>query len=59
MSKMKRNKKEKAIKTALTGCLHERGFEVAGWSKKANRPAVVESPIATSSGATIQSSVTE
>ena len=33
MSKIKRAKKERAIKTALEGCLHERGYEVAGWSK--------------------------
>jgi hypothetical protein len=56
---MKRAKKEQAIKTAMAGCLQERGFEVAGWSKKAKRPAVVESPVAPSSGAAIQSSVTQ
>ena len=33
MSRMKRARKEHAIKTALQGCLHERGYEVAGWSK--------------------------
>jgi hypothetical protein len=31
MSRMKRAKKEKAIKMALEGCLKERGYEVAGW----------------------------
>jgi hypothetical protein len=31
MSRMKRSKKEQAIKTAMSGCLRERGFEVAGW----------------------------
>jgi hypothetical protein len=35
MSRMKRARKEHAIKTALQGCLHERGYEVAGWSKAA------------------------
>ncbi|MEA1070907.1 hypothetical protein SH584_02710 [Sphingomonas sp. LY29] len=33
MAKMKRAKREKAIMTAVTGCLHERGFDVAGWKK--------------------------
>ena len=32
MAKMKRAKKERAIKTALAGCLHERGYEVVDWS---------------------------
>ena len=32
MAKMKRAKKERAIKTALAGCLQERGYEVADWS---------------------------
>ena len=41
MSKMKRAKKERAIKTSLAGCLHERGYEVAGWSKALNKPVVV------------------
>ena len=33
MAKMKRAKKEKAIKTAMTGCLAERGFVVTRWDK--------------------------
>ncbi len=33
MAKMKRAKKEKAIKTAMAGCLQERGHQVAGWEK--------------------------
>ncbi len=33
MAKMKRAKKEKAIKTAMTGCLHDRGHDIAGWEK--------------------------
>jgi hypothetical protein len=33
MAKMKRAKKEKAIKVALTGCLNERGYEVSGWRR--------------------------
>lgn len=42
MSRMKRAEKEKAIKTAMAGCLKERGFEVVGWQKvgrKAPKPA--------------------
>ena len=33
MSRAKRAKKEHAIKTALQGCLHDRGYEVAAWTK--------------------------
>ncbi|MEO5972307.1 MAG: hypothetical protein ABIP91_02970 [Sphingomicrobium sp.] len=33
MAKMKRAKKEKAIKTAMAGCLRERGYAVDGWTK--------------------------
>ncbi len=40
MAKAKRAKKEKAIKTAMAGCLRERGYEVANWTRapKAPRP---------------------
>ena len=41
MSRMKRAKKERAIKTALSGCLQERGYSVAGWSKALKNPVVV------------------
>ena len=41
MSKMKRSKKERAIKTALGGCLAERGYQVAGWSKAVRKPTIV------------------
>ncbi len=41
MSRMKRTKKERTIKTALEGCLEERGFKVAGWSKAIGKPVVV------------------
>jgi hypothetical protein len=37
MAKMKRAKKERAIKTALEGCLDERGYRVAGWSEGAKK----------------------
>ncbi len=43
MSKIKRNKKEKAIKAAMSGCLEERGFTVAGWTKTGKKAAVVPS----------------
>lgn len=33
MSKIKRAKKENAVKTAMTGCLKDRGHEVTGWAK--------------------------
>ena len=41
MSKMKRAKKERAIQTALAGCLQERGYAVAGWTKALKKPVVV------------------
>ena len=33
MAKAKRARKEKAIKTAMTGCLRQRGYEVTAWEK--------------------------
>ena len=33
MSRAKRARKERAIQTALHGCLKERGYEVASWEK--------------------------
>lgn len=63
MAKVKRAKKEKAIKAAMTGCLKERGYAVNGWSKmskadvaKAPAPvrangALAESAPATAAGA--------
>jgi hypothetical protein len=33
MAKMKRAKKERAIKAAMAGCLQERGHQVTGWEK--------------------------
>lgn len=41
MSRMKRAQKERTIKTAMTGCLAERGYQVAGWSKAVKKPTVV------------------
>ena len=38
MAKMKRARKERAIKAALGQCLHERGYEVAGWSRSLKEP---------------------
>jgi hypothetical protein len=31
MAKMKRAKKEEAIKKVISGCLQERGYSVASW----------------------------
>lgn len=42
LSRMKRAKKEQAIKTAMEGCLKERGYQVAGWSRSVEKPVVVE-----------------
>ncbi|MEO6581287.1 MAG: hypothetical protein ABIN68_00575 [Sphingomicrobium sp.] len=42
MSRMKRAKKERAIKTALEGCLDERGYHVAGWSKGVKKAMIVK-----------------
>jgi hypothetical protein len=42
MSRMKRAKKENAIKTAISGCLQERGYTVAGWSKGVKEPVIVQ-----------------
>jgi len=40
MAKAKRAKKEKAIRTAMTGCLAERGYYVSEWEKvKKKHPA--------------------
>ena len=47
MAKMKRAKKEKAIKIAMTGCLAERGYAVTSWekiAKKREREAVAPAP---------------
>jgi hypothetical protein len=33
MAKMKKAKKERAVKTAMAGCLQERGYQVTGWEK--------------------------
>lgn len=37
MSKIKRNKKEKAIQVAMAGCLDERGHKIVGWTKAPKR----------------------
>ncbi len=42
MSKIKRAKKERAIKTALEGCLQGRGYQIAGWSKGVKRAVIVK-----------------
>lgn len=40
MAKIKRHKKEIAVQRTMAGCLHEHGYEVAGW-RKAKRPTLV------------------
>ncbi|MFL6755920.1 MAG: hypothetical protein ACJ8EH_10065 [Sphingomicrobium sp.] len=45
MSRMKRARKERAIKTALQGCLHERGYEVAGWSRSQRKKTPAAPPV--------------
>jgi hypothetical protein len=40
MSRVKRAKKERAIKMAMEGCLRERGYEVVGWSKAVRKPVI-------------------
>ncbi len=42
MSKAKRAKKERAVKTAMEGCLKERGYAIAGWSRGVTKPAIVQ-----------------
>lgn len=42
MAKMKRARKERAIKVVMEGCLKERGYQVAGWSRGANEPIVTQ-----------------
>ena len=47
MAKIKRGKKEKAIKAAMGGCLAERGYQVTGWTraKKATRAPATPPPV--------------
>ena len=47
MAKMKRARKERAIKTAMEGCLQERGYQVAGWSKAIRKATVVKPALVT------------
>ena len=42
MAKAKRAKKEKAIKTALTGCLQVRGLHVSGWERERRTRAALD-----------------
>ena len=37
MAKMKRAKKEAAIKNVIGGCLQERGYSVANWERAAKK----------------------
>lgn len=40
MAKIKRHKKEVAVQRAMSGCLHERGYDVQSWQKK-KRPTLI------------------
>jgi hypothetical protein len=40
MAKIKRHKKEKAIQTAMAGCLHDHGYDVAGWQRAPKKRAI-------------------
>ena len=40
MAKIKRANKERAIKQVMAGCLAERGFTVAGWTKTGKKAVV-------------------
>jgi hypothetical protein len=44
MSRAKRAKKERAIKTAMEGCLSERGYQVAAWSKGVKKARIAPPP---------------
>ena len=37
--KGEQKKKERAIQTAMNGCLHEKGYEIAGWERVRKSPA--------------------
>jgi hypothetical protein len=43
MAKIKRHKKEKVIQQAISGCLRERGYEVASWHKAHRAAAAAQS----------------
>jgi hypothetical protein len=45
-SKVKRKKKETAIRTAMTGCLQERGFVVTDWARSGKVAAPKKGPAA-------------
>ena len=44
---MKRAKKERAIKAAMEGCLRDRGYQVAGWSKTQKKAVIAQPSAAT------------
>lgn len=41
MSRIKRTNKERAIKRAMSGCMAERGYQVAGWTKTGKKVTAV------------------
>ncbi|MDB5722378.1 MAG: hypothetical protein JWP15_2996, partial [Alphaproteobacteria bacterium] len=40
MSRRARARKERAVKTAMAGCLHDSGYEVSGWARAARKPVI-------------------
>ena len=51
MARMKRARKEKAIKTAMAGCLAERGYQVTNWVKADNKPGAKGPPLSAAANA--------
>ena len=63
LAKSKQKKKEKAIQTAMNGCLHERGYEVVGWerapkSSTVKKAATVKEPAAVKEAASAKEAAT-
>jgi hypothetical protein len=50
MAKIKRHKKEKAIQQAMSGCLRDRGYQVASWQKARRVAAAAKSGAVNQSG---------
>lgn len=46
LAKMKRARKEKAIKTAIGGCLEQRGYAVAGWERAPRKKPAAAAAVA-------------
>jgi hypothetical protein len=46
MAKIKRKHKEKAVQQAMSGCLRERGYEVASWQKASKAKPAARASVA-------------